>query len=398
MNKIADDTKLSHVYQLLYSQIEGGHSKSGSKLPTEQELAARFGYSRATVARAMQMLVREGLVERRKRAGSFVRGRRSIKTPLFGAMIGRTMPVQRSDNVFVAVSHEIAHQAELHEHALVVHDPGFRVTSKAQVAERVSQIAAQLIERNVAGVFVLPDPIDEGEEQSLTTKAVTEFDAARIPVVLLDRDIYRYPRRSKYDLVGIDNKRAAYILTQHLISLGCRKIVFVAPESYASAAEERIAGYLQALWANGLQPERSRVVYLQHSARDAAESTLRRDMIEDMVRTADADAFVIVNDEMAAQVMQVALAMGKRIPDDIRLVGFDDLPQSRYLAVPLTTVRQPCEELGFIAVQTMLERIRDPERHGVDVTVRSELIIRQSCGANRAPAAPATDAPSSGNA
>lgn len=100
MSKATEDTKLSHVYKLLHAQIAGGQSRDGAKLPTEHELAERLGYSRATIARAIRLLVDQGLVERRKRAGTFVRVSGKPKTSLFAAMMGRTLPIDRSDNVF----------------------------------------------------------------------------------------------------------------------------------------------------------------------------------------------------------------------------------------------------------------------------------------------------------
>jgi LacI family transcriptional regulator len=87
-----------------------------------------------------------------------------------------------------------------------------------------------------------------------------------------------------------------------------------------------------------------------------------------------------VNDGTAGETMRVAREAGRCVPNDLRIIGFDDLPFCTLLPVPLTTVRQSTADLGAVAVRTLFDRMRHPDRRTVDVTLSFDLIVRQSCG------------------
>jgi DNA-binding LacI/PurR family transcriptional regulator len=93
------------------------------------------------------------------------------------------------------------------------------------------------------------------------------------------------------------------------------------------------------------------------------------------------EGFVCVNDRMAGQLMHVFLRRHIRVPDDVRLVGIDDVPYASLLPVPLTTVRQPTREIGEAALRAMLDRMHRPHRPPHEVLLDGELIVRRSCGA-----------------
>ena len=78
--------------------------------------------------------------------------------------------------------------------------------------------------------------------------------------------------------------------------------------------------------------------------------------------------------------MRTLLDLGTRIPEEIRMAGFDDVSYSKFLPVPLTTVRQDCSEIGRAALSLMLERLREPDRPGWEIRVPFELVTRQSSG------------------
>jgi len=93
------------------------------------------------------------------------------------------------------------------------------------------------------------------------------------------------------------------------------------------------------------------------------------------------DAIVCAHDRSAAQLMHALLGLGRRIPHDIRLAGVDDVEYAAWLPVPLTTMRQPVQEIGEAAVAAMLERLAHPDRPARDIFVQCTLVVRQSCGA-----------------
>ena len=96
------------------------------------------------------------------------------------------------------------------------------------------------------------------------------------------------------------------------------------------------------------------------------------------------DAIVCGHDRAAAQLMHALLGLGRPIPDDIRLAGVDDVEYAAWLPVPLTTMRQPVQQIGEAAVAAMLERRAHPERAARDIFVQCTLVVRQSCGAGLA--------------
>ncbi|MEJ7617652.1 MAG: LacI family DNA-binding transcriptional regulator [Pyrinomonadaceae bacterium] len=95
----------------------------------------------------------------------------------------------------------------------------------------------------------------------------------------------------------------------------------------------------------------------------------------------ECDAFVCANDRVAGNLMHTLLAERRRIPQDVRLVGIDDVNYAALLPVPLTTVRQPCRDIGETALRVMLERLDRPQMSARDVLLDCELVIRESCGA-----------------
>ena len=168
------------------------------------------------------------------------------------------------------------------------------------------------------------------------------LDKAGIPVVLLDRDLEAYPGRSRYDLVGIDNRRAGYAITAHLLKRGCQRLVFVGRPHSAPTVDARIAGFREALLDAGMDP-RPAVIWRI----DPAEAGDVKKLI-DKVRP---DGVVCANDFTAAHLMKSLGELGVNVPADVRLVGIDDVKYASLLPVPLTTIHQPCVDIGAAADQ-----------------------------------------------
>jgi GntR family transcriptional regulator, arabinose operon transcriptional repressor len=198
------------------------------------------------------------------------------------------------------------------------------------------------------------------------------LDEARIPIVLLDRTVVPYPQRGHHDLVGIDNRRAGYVITAHLLRLGCRRIAFVGLPKAAATVDAREAGYREALYAWDAPVDRALVHRFDPA--DTAD-------VQAMMDTTRPDAIVCANDRTAARVMHTLLGLSVAIPGDVRLVGIDDLEYASLLPVPLTTLRQPTNQLGDAALAAMLDRVSRTDLPTRDILLHCELIVRDSCGA-----------------
>ncbi len=364
------------ILEELRAEILRGDYRTGDKLPSEADLIKRFGASRITVGRAVNELRNLGLVERRAGSGTYVRpaapaGQNGAAAPAAPAGLlsfGLLIPDLGTTDIFEPICQGMAEAPQGDMFALLWgHAPS---GSPSERAERAWLVCQRFIERKADGVFFAPF-----EQAQLNAEAnarlLAALDQARTPVVLLDRDTLRFPRRTTHDLVGLDNRRAGYLATEHLLRLGRRRIAFVGQADTAATIEARIAGYREALLAeeDPVAPSVQRL--------DATDLVALRQMLEG----ANPDALVCANDRTAGQLMHGLQALGRRVPQDVALVGIDDVDYASLLPVPLTTVRQPTHEIGAAAVAAMLERVRRPSLPPRDILLDGTLVVRASCGA-----------------
>lgn len=345
--------KHAQIFQSLHQAIQRGDVKDGARLPSELALAKRYGASRPTVAQALRELTRLGLVERHKGAGSFVR-----RTPPATGTLGLLADGLGATEIVEPVSVEIARAAR----AL-----GWDVVIGAAVADRSPDvIAREWADRGVAGVFFAP--VEHHPVRATLNHAVAERLHHRgLAVVLLDRDLEEFPRRSDYDLVAIDDFFAGYELADHLLGRGCRRLVFVAKPAFPASTDLRLDGARAAV----ARTEKASLEFAVGLPADAA-------WVQKLIKRTRADAIIASNDATAAQLMQTLQHLGQPVPAAIRIAGFDDIRYAQLLSPPLTTMRQPCAALGVAAMETMLGRLRQPDMPARRVLLRAELKIRSS--------------------
>lgn len=377
------EIKYKEIYDDLCGKILNGVYKPGQKLPTENELARHFNTSRPTVGRAMRDLQQKGFIYRRQGQGTFVRQPHHTGNKTFGILIHwQNTPgqVQTMSSIFGLMVPEISRYASLFGYSLLLNDippePEYDPVKRAQL------IAQQLIDVKIAGVFFTPLELPD-ELCYINDEITSALTRAGIAVVLLDRDINNTYHRSQYDLVGINNERAAIAVTDHLIEQGCSKIDFLAESTKTTAIQERVKGYEIALECASLADSDYMVHYITSKDlfKKDPQYLKQAELILDRIKNKQVEAFVCVNDSTAADLLNFLLRSNIRVPDDVRIVGFDDLPLNDYLAVPLTTVRQPIEALAYEAVRTMIDRIEYPELPARDIMVHTNLVVRRSSGA-----------------
>lgn len=173
--------------------------------------------------------------------------------------------------------------------------------------------------------------------------------------------------------VDVDNVGGARAVTEHLIRSGRRRIATITGPRNMIAGIDRFQGYCEALEAHGLPVLPELVVEGNFSERSGYEGMQR--LLE-----ARPDAVFAASDMMALGALQSLRRAGLRVPDDVALVGFDDIPAAERADPPLTTVRQPIHEMGYQAVMTLLDVIQHPGGAPRQVMLPTELVIRESCG------------------
>jgi GntR family transcriptional regulator of arabinose operon len=358
--------KHRQVYEALSKDIQSGRLKGGDRLPSEADLVGLFGVSRITAGRAVRDLQVAGLVERRAGSGTYVKAARGANGLSFGLLI----PDLGETEVFEPICQGMMASPLATEHALVW---GSVTSAAASKEDRAWQLCRQYIDRGVSGVFFAPLELTIRKDD-VNPRVVQALDDAGIPVVLLDRPALPYPERGHHDLVGIDNRRAGYIITEHLRRLGANRIAFVAVEHAAATVDAREAGYREALYASNAPVEHALVSRLDPTDGGAVGTFLE---------SSRPDAVVCANDWTAARLMHTVLAHGYTVPGSLRLAGIDDMEYARLLPVPLTTLRQPTREIGAAALAAMLERVARPGAPARDILLQTELIVRKSCGPAR---------------
>jgi LacI family transcriptional regulator len=210
--------------------------------------------------------------------------------------------------------------------------------------------------------MVLP-PFDE------TDAAVVELVKTGMPVVCVDRSLARV----KTDLVEVDNYQGAFEAVTHLLDKGHTDIGLIEGRTHVSTSRERRRGYQDALAARGI-PLRTDLT----RAGDFKQDSGRVLATELLLLKKPPTALFVVNNLMTVGALAAIHQRGLRVPQDVAIVGFDDLPWAEALDPPLTVVRQPAYDVGRQAMELLLQRILEPMRPPVTVRLRPELIVRRS--------------------
>jgi DNA-binding LacI/PurR family transcriptional regulator len=323
-----------------------------------KDIARIAGVTHSTVSRALRNspLVNRETVEKIQRIARESGYRTSAAA--------RSLVTRRSDTIgvvatsiadpFVAgVVSGIEETAD--QHGLSV----FLANSNAE-PDREVRVAQKFQERRVDGIIVTASRVGAQYLPLLT--------GMQVPIVLLNN---QHPSQFAHSVM-IANVQASLEATRHLISLGHRRIAYLGDRSGYQSDAERFAGYCQGLQGGGLPFEPQLVVH-----GDGKPEGAQIPMAELLALPQPPTAVFCYNDMSALGAMRQIRQQGLRIPDDISLVGFDDLYISQYLDPPLTTVRQPMRHMGRMAMETLL-KIFGGADSGHDIRVPGELIVRQS--------------------
>jgi LacI family transcriptional regulator len=356
----------------LYAQIaarvrrdvrEGVYAR-GTRLPAEVDLARQLGVSRGTVRQALTSLLGEGLLQTVPGRGTFVVDGSS--QPAAG-MIGMILPsvVRARNPELIDGAGETLRQAG---YSLLLGISGDDTWLESDQLQRLAgQGASGLIVYTVDGALDVP--------------ALRRLVDRGFPVVLIDR----YIPDLAVDTVTMDNLGGGFLATQHLAEQGYRRIGYVGTDNIGtSSIVERMAGYRWALEQYGLPCTadvvcvdiRRLLAWPPHEPEK--EQHNERVLRAFLSRVGRPEAIFVCNDYVAFQVVRVAESLGMRVPDDLALVGFDNVAYTDYFGVPLTTVEQHRHEIGETAAGLLLERVAG-RRNRVDrVVISTRLIVRRS--------------------
>ncbi|SED62214.1 transcriptional regulator, LacI family [Streptomyces sp. 2131.1] len=173
--------------------------------------------------------------------------------------------------------------------------------------------------------------------------------------------------------VDSDNFEGARSAVEHLASRGRRSIATITGRLDVYASQSRLDGYRQAVQDAGLEPDERLI-----APADFSEEGGARAMRDLLARRPDVDAVFAASDVMAAGARQVLREAGRRIPDDVALIGFDDSAVARHMDPALTSVRQPIEEMGRTMTRVLLDMISGESADRAQIVLPTELVVRDS--------------------
>lgn len=341
---------------------KGDGPASGPPTATINRVADRAGVSIATVSRvfAYPKTVSDALrlrVQDAARALNY-RPSRAARTLRVGTSqaVGVVIP-DLENPFFTAVVRGIEVVLQAAGYTLLL-------ANSDEDAARERNILETLRADGVAGIIFVP--INGARD------AYREVLARPLQVVAVDRS----PANLRPDLVTVDNVEGTRLGVEHLLALGHRDVALLGGPSRHSTAKERERGYQEALKAAGraLRPE------LVHYG-DFREGGGYDGMKALLALSRRPSAVFVANNLMTLGAFRALHEAGVRIPDELALVGFDDMPWATSLNPPLTAISQPSQEIGSSAADLLLDRIARPERATRHLILETSLVVRASCGA-----------------
>jgi LacI family transcriptional regulator len=332
---------------------------------TSQDVAERAGVSRTTVSFVLNRV--EANISSATRQRVLDAAEELGYVPNAAA---RALARRQTHTVALVLIRESSHIASdaflpsvMHGLISALRPAGFRLLLETVDSADEPDIYLNLVRARQIDGIVLSGPRSDDQQ-------LTELIESGFPVVLLGQ----LPG-SDACFVDVDNRCTARMAVEHLISQGHRRIACItnAPLMYTGATD-RLFGYLDALAAHGVSKDEDLLRYGDfdlESGRTAARSLLTE--LSD-----PPTAIFAASDVIAIGAISMVHELGLRIPEDVAVVGIDDVPMARYLTPPLTTARLPAHELGHQAGKMLLGRMRGKSSLNCQLLLETELVLRKS--------------------
>ncbi len=334
-------------------------------MSTLEEIASLSGVSRSTVSRVInddphvKEVTRERVLkivqDLNYQPNMAARSLAVSRTNILGLVIPTGISSLFTDPYFPIFIHGVSSACNAKNHSVMLWlaEPEYERRTIRQV----------LHNGFVAGVIVssmlLDDPLVE---------ALLE---ANFPFVLVGRHL----SNTNVSYVDVDNRKSAQDIVTHLLRVGHQRIAHISGPLNIVSGLDRQEGYLTALRSRGATVDPQLIVEADFTE-DGAALAMQR------LLPRKPQAVFAASDAMAVGAMRIIRDAGLRIPDDIAVVGFDDLPFAERHLPSLTTIRQPIHQMGEMAVKTLLELLEHPDMGPQRVILPTQLMIRESCGAH----------------
>ncbi|MFN2604322.1 MAG: GntR family transcriptional regulator [Gemmatimonadaceae bacterium] len=342
-------------------KIASGEMPVGSQLQPHREMAVSYGVSMMTINKALSGLVSEGLLHSRVGRGTFV-AQRPTENEAGAATLGFVLR-DLSSPFFSLVAHAAQQRADELGYGLLFSSSSNRLDREEEQIRRFMNLGVRgLIIASMSRTYRINEPIQE-------------LHNAGFPYVMVS-----YTAGDDIPFIGMDLNSAGYLAAKHLIEHGRTRIGYIGDKFGSIMCELRGRGYRRALEQAALPVDAD----FQYEYPFEGEWNDYRSGYAVAERVANSekkpDAMFVFNDLGALGFLDGLLDRGIQVPDDIAVVGLDDIELAGRARIPLTTVRQPVDRIGALAVDHILARLRG-ERPQIRQLLPPELIVRKSSGA-----------------
>ena len=343
-------------------QIISGVMPVGTQLLPHRELAVAYDVSIMTINKALSGLVSEGVLHSRVGRGTFV----AVRPAPHGVRVGGTLGFvlrDLSSPFFSLVAHAAQQRADAIGYGLLFSSSSNRLDREDEQIRRFRTIGVNgLIIVSMSRTYRISEPIRELHDAGFPYVMVSYTDGEDIP------------------FIGMDLAQAGYLAGRHLLAMGRRRIGYIGDRFGSIMCELRGRGLRQALAEEGLSIEPG----FQFEYPFEGEWNDYRSgyaVGEQVAALSDRpDAMFAFNDLGALGFQDALMDRGIRVPEDIAIVGLDDIELAARARVPLTTVKQPVERIGELAVDTLLARL-EGKSPPIRQLLEPRLIVRRSSGA-----------------
>jgi LacI family transcriptional regulator len=326
---------------------------------TLEDIARKCGVSRSTVSRVINGEANVS-AETRQRVMDVIqkinfqpnlaaRGLAAGKTRVLGVVIPTRVTSFFTDPFFPLLIQGVSNACNSNDYSVMLwlDDPEYERRTIRQI----------LYNGLVDGVIISSNSMDD--------PIVTALGEGKLPYMMIGRS----PTNDKVNFIDVDNYGGARKAVQHLLGLGRQRIAHISGPRNLIAGLDRYQGYLSALYEGGLFPDPNLV-------EESDFTDLGGYAVVQRLLPFHPDAIFAASDAMASGALRALVDAGLRVPEDISLVGFDDIPFSSRTIPPLTTVRQPIQRMGSLAAETLIQIIEHHDSQPHQVILPTELIVR----------------------
>ncbi len=328
-------------YLLLFNQIKEeimqGTYRSGERIPGENEIAEKYAMSRQTVRQALGMLEQENFIERKQGSGTYIKERKTSKQKIWHVGIIATYI---SEYIFPSILRGMERELTESGFSMLLSATGNRLDNERKILE-------EYLRKPIDGLIV------EGTKTALPNpnlQLYEELEKKGIPVVFFNG---YYPSLQNSTYIVMDDQKGGYDAVNHLIEKGHQKIAGIFKNDDCQGIN-RYAGYLKALTEHNLPIQDEWITWFNSENR----SYLLLDEGDRMIKQMqDCTAIVCYNDEIAVKFVNLLQKSGRKVPEDMAVISFDNSLFSELSSVPVTSLIHPKEVMGSAAARKLVNLI-----------------------------------------